>query len=133
LAPATVNDMKFSWDDIAAVRRMVGILWNVYNFAPPTWCLTCTTPPRHAKRWKARCAPRTAGSLSRVNSSSPRYVPPWTTSCTTVRRGPSWTLSGGPSRAGTCASSDPGHGARKGPRQGCAYFTLITPYPPSRG
>ncbi|HPR42663.1 MAG TPA: isoleucine--tRNA ligase [Candidatus Methanofastidiosa archaeon] len=27
------DDMKFSWDDIANVRRMVSILWNVYKFS----------------------------------------------------------------------------------------------------
>ncbi len=27
------DDMKFSWDDIANVRRMIGILWNVYKFS----------------------------------------------------------------------------------------------------
>ncbi|MBN1785815.1 MAG: isoleucine--tRNA ligase [Candidatus Methanofastidiosa archaeon] len=27
------DDMKFSWDDIASVRRMVSILWNIYKFS----------------------------------------------------------------------------------------------------
>ncbi len=27
------DDMKFSWDDIANVHRMIGILWNVYKFS----------------------------------------------------------------------------------------------------
>ncbi|MDD4281184.1 MAG: isoleucine--tRNA ligase [Candidatus Methanofastidiosa archaeon] len=62
------DDMKFSWDDTAAVRRMVGILWNVYKFATTYMVLDGydTATPRETVEGALRTEDRWL--LSRVNS-----------------------------------------------------------------
>lgn len=56
------DDLKFSWDEVANVHRMLNILWNVYRFPLPYMILDsfnpvdkdeklATLPLRHEDRW----------------------------------------------------------------------------------
>jgi isoleucyl-tRNA synthetase len=62
------DDMKFSWDDIASVRRMVNILWNVYKFSTTYMVLDSydTTTPLSSVRDALRLEDRWV--LSRASS-----------------------------------------------------------------
>jgi len=62
------DDMKFSWEDIANVRRMISILWNVYKFSTTYMVLDDYDTSTALESVKGHLRTEDKWMLSRVNS-----------------------------------------------------------------